>query len=111
MVSMEPYKKTESLKALFHSVSAKATDWNGIVYRAVSTEYANKRDLLSGEGTKRFRGRWTPPGCFATAHASLDVKTAVVESLGTQQRYGIAVDARLPLPLVAIDVSVQKLID
>src|SRR5439155_22027035 len=38
-------------------------------------------------------------------------KTAVVESLGTQQQYGIAVDARLPLTLVAIDVSVQKLVD
>jgi RES domain-containing protein len=35
----------------------------------------------------------------------------VVESLGTQQQYGIAVDARLPLTLVAIDVSLQKLID
>src|ERR1022692_2420874 len=111
MVIMEPYKKTESLKALIQSATGKAANWNVIVYRAVGTEYANKRDLLSGEGTKRFGGRWTPPGSFATAHASLDVRTAVAESLGTQQQYGIAVAARLPLTLVAIDVSLQKLHD
>lgn len=111
MVFMEPHDKAESLKALFASVSAKATDWNGIVYRAVGTEYANKRDLLSGGGTKRYGGRWTPPGGFATVHASLDVKTALAESLGTQQQYGIAVAARLPLMLVAIDVNLQRLID
>ena len=111
MVIMEPYKQTDSLKALFRAVGTKAVGWNGIVYRAVGTEYANKRDLLSGEGTKRFGGRWTPPGSFATAHASLDVKTAVAESLGTQQQYGIAVAARLPLTLVAIDVSLQRLVD
>jgi RES domain-containing protein len=111
METMAPYKKTELLKALLKPVGAKAASWSGIVYQAVGTEYANKRDLLSGEGTKRFGGRWTPPGSFATAHASLDVKTAVVESLGTQLQYGIAVDARLPLTLVAIDVSLQKLID
>src|ERR1022692_1879115 len=111
MVIMEPYKKTESLKALIQSATGKAANWNVIVYRAVGTEYANKRDLLSGEGTKRFGGRWTPPGSFATAHASLDVRTAVAESLGTQQQYGIAVAARLPLTLVAIDVSFQKLHD
>jgi RES domain-containing protein len=111
MVFMELYKKAKSLKALFQSVEGKAAEWNGTVYRAVGTEYANKRDLLSGEGTKRFGGRWTPPASFATAHASLDVKTAVAESLGTQKQYGIAVDERLPLTLVAIDVSLQKLLD
>jgi RES domain-containing protein len=111
MVIMEPYKKTESLKALFQAIGVKAAAWSGTAYRAVGTEYANKRDLLSGEGTKRFGGRWTPPGSFATAHASLDVKTAVAESLGTQQQYGIAVDAQLPLTLVAIDVILQKMID
>jgi hypothetical protein len=53
----------------------------------------------------------TAPGSFAAVHASLDVKTAVAESLGTQQQYGIAVAARLPLTLVAIDVRLQELID
>ena len=49
METMAPYKKSELLKALLKPVGAKAASWNGIVYRAVGTEYANKRDLLSGE--------------------------------------------------------------
>jgi RES domain-containing protein len=83
---MERYKNTESLKALFQAVGIIAVGWNGIAYRAVGTECANNRDLLSGEGTKRFGGRWTPPGSFATVHASLGVTTAVAESLGTQNQ-------------------------
>ncbi len=111
MEHMEPNKKPQTLKELFQSVTARTAGWRGTVYRAVGIEYANKRDLLSGEGTKRFGGRWTAPGSFAAVHASLDVKTAVAESLGTQQQYGIAVAVRLPLTLVAIDVRLQELID
>jgi RES domain-containing protein len=86
-------------------------EWHGTAYRAVATQYANKRDLLSGQGTKHFGGRWTPPGGFATVHASLSIQTAVAESLGTQQHYGLDVDARLPLTLVAIAVRLQRLVD
>ena len=85
MEHMEPYKKIQALKELFQFVTARTAGWQGTVYRAVGTEYANKRDLLSGEGTKRFGSRWTAPGSFTAVHASLDAKTAVAESLGTQQ--------------------------
>src|SRR5437764_1502795 len=108
---MEPYKKFEALKRSFQSAVFKKSHWTGITYRAVGTEYANTRDLVSGEGTKVYGGRWTLPGSFATVHASLDIKTAVAEALGTQQKYGISPSARLPLTLVAIDVRLQELID
>ena len=80
-------------------------------YRAVQIEYANEKDLLSGEGTKKAGGRWTPPGDFATVHASLDPLTALAESLGTQQRYGIPSLDCLPLVLVAIDCRLQAILD
>jgi RES domain-containing protein len=111
MENMGPYKNANALRQLFESVTAQAAGWKGTVYRAVGTEYANRRDLLSGEGTKRCGGRWTPPGSFATVHASLDVKTALAESLGLQQQFGIAVAARLPLTIVAIDGHLQRLVD
>jgi RES domain-containing protein len=111
MESMEPYKKAQTLKELFQSITARTAGWNGTAFRAVGIEYANKRDLISGEGTKRNGSRWTPPGSFATVHVSLDVKTAMAESLGTQQLYGIALTARFPLTIVAIDVRLNRLID
>jgi RES domain-containing protein len=108
---MKPFKRAQAIKGLVQAVAGKATAWKGTVYRAVGAEYANSRDLLSGEGTKRFGGRWTPPASFATVHASLDVNTAVSENLGMQGLYGVAVDARLPIVLVAIDVQLQQLLN
>lgn len=108
---MEPYRNAQSLKDSFQAVMASAVAWHGTAYRAVGLRYANQRDLLSGEGTKRVGGRWTPLGSFATVHVSLDIKTALDESLGTQKSYGIAAAARLPLTLVAIDVQLESVID
>src|SRR5262249_42330242 len=108
---MKPHRKAEGIRELLQAAASGAAGWKGTVYRGVGTEYANSRDLLSGKGTKRFGGRWTPPGSFATVHASLDVRTAVSENLGTQQQYGVSVDARLPITLVAIDVLLQTLLN
>src|SRR5262245_49752789 len=108
---MKPYRNAQKLHELLSSAAAEAVGWKGIAYRAVGTEYANSRDLLSGEGTRRFGGRWTPPGSFATVHASLDVKTAIAENLGTHRHYHLRVDDRLPMTLVAIDVKLNKMLD
>src|SRR5262245_58908035 len=108
---MTPYRNAQKLHERLSSAAAKAVAWKDTTYRAVGTEYANSRDLLSGEGTRRFGGRWTPPGSFATVHASLDVKTAIAENLGTQRQYHLRVDDRLPMTLVAIDVELNKMLD
>jgi RES domain-containing protein len=108
---MKQYPKAQSLERRFRAIISESAQVDATVFRAVGTEYANQRDLLSGEGTRRHGGRWTPADSFATVHASLDIKTAIAESLGTQRRYGIAVAARLPLTLVAIDVRLPALID
>jgi RES domain-containing protein len=39
------------------------------------------------------------------------MKTALAESLGTQQLYGIALAARLPLTIVAVDCRLRKVLD
>lgn len=108
---MKRYVHADALADRIGGAVSKATPLVVTAYRAVQIEYANERDLLSGEGTKNAGGRWTPPGSFATVHASLEVETAVAESLGTQQRYGIPVAARLPLVLVAIDCRLQAILD
>ena len=111
MECMEPFKLSQALKELFQPLVAKAVPLQETVFRAVGTNYANTRDLLSGEGTKFYGGRWTSPGSFATVHASLDVETALAECLGTRQHYGVVLAERLPITLVAIDVQLHKLID
>jgi RES domain-containing protein len=110
MSAMKPYAGTPLLTERFRASSARAFAREATAFRALQTEYANRRDLLSGEGTRRYGGRWTPPGSFATVHASLDAPTALAESLGTRQRYGLPVAERLPLTLVAFDFRLQALL-
>lgn len=99
------------LESRMQTAIARTSPLASIVYRTVQIEYANKRDLISGLGTKQFGGRWTPPGLFATFHASLDANVALMESLSTQKHYGIAATGVLPLVLVAIDLKLQEILN
>lgn len=108
---MKPNRAAIELRARMRTVLSRAAPLEIVAYRAAQVRYANKTDLISGLGTKAFGGRWTPPGAFATVHASLDVHAALAESLGTQSHYGIGAADRLPLVLVALDVSLRRVLD
>jgi len=45
----------------------------GVVYRWSEPTYATKEDLLTGEGSRRFGGRWNPRS-FATVYAAFTGK-------------------------------------
>lgn len=85
--------------------------WSGVICRATGIEYANRRDLLTGEGAKKHGGRWTPPQFCAAVHAALDPHTALAETLGTRSHYGIPFAESMPLVLVAIDATLQSVLD
>ena len=87
------------------------TPWSGVIYRAVGIEYANRRDLISGLGSKVHGARWTPKGSFPAVYGSLDSHSAFLETMATGRRYGIPADQRMPLVIVAVDVRVQRLLD
>jgi RES domain-containing protein len=93
---MKHHPLSQELKALLQESMAGAERMNLVGYRAVPIEFANSRDLISGVGAGRFGGRWTPPGGFATVHASLEPNTALAESLGMQFHYGIVSPWNLP---------------
>jgi RES domain-containing protein len=111
MTPMKSHPEAERLEALFRTLTPKARPVQQTFFRVVAIEYANSRDLLSGEGTRRFGGRWTPPESFETTHASFDPQTALAESLGIQHAYGIPDADRLPLALVAVDCRLQAVLD
>jgi RES domain-containing protein len=85
--------------------------WSGVIYRAVSIDYANRRDLVSGEGSKAHGSRWTPIGSYPAVYGSLDPHTALLETIATARHYGVPADKRMPLVIVAVDVGVQRLLD
>jgi RES domain-containing protein len=81
------------------------------MYRVAGLEFANRKDLLSGEGSKLFGGRWTPKGSFPAVYGSLTPETALLETLGTGGKYGIPYEQRMPIVMVAVNIHVNSLLD
>ncbi len=79
--------------------------------RAVATKYANSNDLLTGEGAKRYGGRWNPLGLFGAIYGSLDPYAALAETVGTYGQYHISFEQRQPLVLVGIRIRLQRILD
>lgn len=90
---------------------AHAGPFAGAAYRATSVQYANRDDLLTGQGAKRAGGRWNPPGGCATVYLSLAPETALAEALAQHRHFGWADGDAMPLVLVGLEVSLRIVLD
>jgi RES domain-containing protein len=88
-----------------------AIAFHGILYRACDPMYANTRDLLTGEGSQKYGGRWNAPAKAATIYLAQSIEGAIAESLGLPSHYGFDSAKRLPLTLIAIDAVLELVID
>ena len=82
-----------------------------MAYRSVSPARSGARDLLSGEGVRRWGGRWSAAGSFAAVYASLSPETAVAEALARARHYGIPDAEMMPRVVVALDARIAALVD
>jgi RES domain-containing protein len=89
---------------------ASAVSFEGVVYRSSTPQYANETDLLTGEGSRRFGGRWNPIG-ISLVYASLTPETAMAETLAHNRYYGIPIEDAMPRTFVAIKVKLHMLLD
>jgi RES domain-containing protein len=76
-------------------------------YRQVS----ESRDCLSGEGARRFGGRWNPPASFPTIYTSLELATAIAELERLMQRQGRTLRDLLPRRICEIDAVFSSVLD
>lgn len=88
-----------------------ASAWQGVFYRATTIEYSNRRDLLSGLGSRLAGARWTPPGLFAAVYGCLEPETAMSEALANYREFGIPLSQAMPLVFVAVTVETQAVLD
>ncbi len=105
---LTPHPDSVRLGRASEKCLAHLAPWSGVLYRTTGIEYANRSDLLSGLGSTLHGARWTPKGSFPTAYGSLDPQSALLESLGTEGRYGIPYEERMPLVMVAVDVDLAR---
>jgi RES domain-containing protein len=108
---LTPHPDSERWKRALARALVHLAPWSGVMFRTTGIGYANREDLLSGMGSKRYGARWTPRGAFPAVYGSLDPHTALLETLGTGGRYGIPYEERMPLVMVAVDVELARLLD
>lgn len=100
----------EQLQARLARLAVSAVPFEGVVYRSSTPKYASESDLVTGEGSKRFGGRWNPVG-IAVIYASLTPETAMAETLAHNRYYGVPVGDAMPRTFVAIDVKLKTVLD
>jgi len=106
-----PHPELDRLRRAMRRCRPMAAPWSGVLFRSTSPEYANSRDLVSGEGSRRTGARWNPPGTFAAVYGSLDAATAVAEALAYYRRFGIPEADAMPRVLVAIETHLALALD
>jgi RES domain-containing protein len=84
--------------------------FDAVVYRSSTPQYAKENDLLTGEGSRIFGGRWNPVGT-AVIYASLSSETSMAESLAHYRYYGIPDYDAMPRTFVAFRASLQHVLD
>lgn len=77
------------------------------VYRQVS----ESRDCLSGEGARRFGGRWNPPNSFPALYASLELATAKAELDRLMRRQQRTLADLLPRRICEIHAALTVALD
>jgi RES domain-containing protein len=92
------------------SVAGSATAWAVTVYRNSAVPFANENDLLTGNGSFNYGGRWNPRS-IATVYCSLTPEAAMAEALSHFRYYGWDIADAMPRLFVAIDVSFEKILD
>lgn len=94
----------------FSQLIASAFPIQEILYRSSSPKFANSKDLLSGEGSRRFGDRWNPVG-LRVVYASLTPLTAMAETLAHHRYYHIPIQEAMPRTFVALEVNLKVVLD
>ncbi|SFH86624.1 RES family NAD+ phosphorylase [Planctomicrobium piriforme] len=106
---MKTPDRTE-LENRFRELLLSAIPIETVGYRSVTLQYAREKDIISGEGSRKFGGRWNPPG-IAAVYLSLSPETAMAETLAHFQYRGIPVSAAMPRVFVSVSVRLSQVVD
>jgi RES domain-containing protein len=110
-VALRPHPETDRLARGIRRCLPLAVIWSGAIYRATSQEYANRQDVVTGEGSRRAGAQYTPRGVFRAVYGGLEMETALAEALANHRRRGLPDSEALPLTFVALRVTVECVLD
>lgn len=85
--------------------------WHGAAYRVTTLDYPSAGSILQGQGSFLHGGRWNAIGSFRAVYGSTDDTVAVAESRATADYAQVPQPFRTPRLLVAIEFSLQAILD
>jgi len=108
---LKPHAEFDRIVHRMESLVQRCDRLQRVVFRSTEPAYATGKDLLTGEGSRRFGGRWNGPQSFATVYAAFSDHTAIEEAKAHFVHYGFDPADALPRTLVAIDIKLQSILD
>jgi len=85
--------------------------WSGPAYRVKTLDYPTPKSILLGQGSFLHGGRWNAIGSFRAVYGSTEDTVAVAESRATADYAHVPVPFRTPRLLVAIEFSLQGILN
>ena len=85
--------------------------WNGTAYRVTTIQYSSPKSILLGQGSFLHGGRWNAMGSCRAVYGSTEDTVAVAESRATAEYAHVPLPFRTPRLLVAIELSLQRVLD
>jgi RES domain-containing protein len=111
LVNPTPHARTAAFAAAIGRCQPVA--FVGKLLRVTGMDYANRHDILSGDGSLQYGGRYNPKGGFRAIYASLEFDTATAELLAHHRHQGRPdPEAEVfPVAAVSLEVDVDRLLD
>jgi RES domain-containing protein len=91
--------------------SPKPAPWTGVTFRSVELEHGSSEQILSGEGSWKYGGRWNAPETFPVIYSSTGPGTAVEEAYQLAQDYDLSPDDLKPRLTCGIEWNLSRVID
>ncbi|MGI8889625.1 MAG: RES family NAD+ phosphorylase [Chthoniobacterales bacterium] len=106
-----PHPAFDDLRRRLVSKLSLLRPWKGAAYRVTTLSYPRPESILLGQGSFLHGGRWNAIGSVRAVYGSTADTVAVAESRATADYANIPGPFRTPRLLVAIDVSLQAVLD
>ena len=105
------HSRFESLRRRLQGAPELLRPWSGTAYRVTTLDYPSPKSILLGQGSFLYGGRWNAIGSFRAVYGSIADTVAVAESRATADYAHVPQPFRAPRLLVAIELSLQAVLD
>jgi len=107
-LKIRPHPDSLLITRALERVADRATAIKGVAYRACEVQYANRDDLITGAGSRRYGGRWNPRGKFHAVYLSFDIQVALADGRNLRSQVSqILINAFAPAACERVTTAIR----